>query len=96
MLKMWTHREGSYFESALYEQNIMVTMDNDVHDRLLVDPAYRMWRFQHGEEKVKYISQQLQEAGYNAETLYRNQKYRIPMQKSTYTAVLEAEKIMGI
>lgn len=30
----------------------MVTMDNDVHDRLLVDPAYRMWRFKHGEDKL--------------------------------------------
>ncbi|CAD8055589.1 unnamed protein product [Paramecium sonneborni] len=96
MFKMWTHREASLFESALYEQNIMVTMDNDVHDRLLVDPAYRMWRFQHGEDKLKYIDQQLKQAGYNEERVYRNPKYKLPMQKATYAAVIEAEKVLAI
>lgn len=66
MLKMHTHKEPSLFESSHYAM-AGVGLDNDVHDRLLTDPAYRMFRFKHAHDKLKVWLDALEEAGYGSE-----------------------------
>lgn len=94
MFKMHSHREPSLFESSHYGM-IGVGLDTDVHDRLLTDPAYRMFRHKHGEDKMKVWVDALDEAGYG-DSAHRNQRFKEPLSKVAYETIIEAEKVAGI
>lgn len=41
---MWTHKEATPFESHA-EGSVLMPVNADVRDRILVDPVYRLFRF---------------------------------------------------
>jgi hypothetical protein len=43
IFKIDTHYEGSLFE-AQHSDHVISLVNPDEHDRILVDPAYRLWK----------------------------------------------------
>jgi len=55
ILKMNTHNEPSQSE-FYYADKILAPINADDHDRLVIDPAYRLWKHKHAMDKYQVIS----------------------------------------
>jgi hypothetical protein len=77
--KMNTHFEYSYHETP---ENTYYSMINpDEHDRLLVDPAYRMHKLTHAEEKARVLEHTMKVLDEEAE---KDHTFREPISKVDY------------
>jgi len=83
---MNTHYEFTYHEVP--ENSVYSMVNPDDHDRILVDPAYRMQKLALAEEKAKVIEHTLKELDDEAE---RNTRIRNPISKVDYENLIEAE-----
>ena len=88
-LKMTTHHEYTQFESP--SGYVYSLVNNDDHDRILTDPAYRMAKTHKSEEIFKVYAQSLKQLDQQY-----NETYGIvpnyPMNPVDYTTLLETEK----
>lgn len=87
--KMNTHYEYTNHESP---SNMVYSMINpDEHDRMLIDPAYRLEKTKAIEEKMKVYVMSLKEA--EKEFISTNGIInKIPMNKVDYTTLIDCEK----
>ncbi|MBS1889989.1 MAG: hypothetical protein JST59_01745 [Actinobacteria bacterium] len=84
--KMNTHYEYTYHEVP---ENVYYSMINpDEHDRMLVDPAYRMHKLTLAEDKVKVLEYAMKQIELEAE---RNHSVREPIGKVDYENLLDVE-----
>lgn len=91
---MSAFKYGSHFEHTQFEtpSNMVYSLVNpDDHDRLLVDPAFRMERTKALEDKYKVYISSLREV--ENEYLERfGRTAQIPMSKVTYSTLIDVEK----
>lgn len=91
-LKFMTHFEYTQFETP---SNMVYSMINpDEHDRLLVDPAFRLERTKQLEEKFKVYVGSLQEIEKEFEA-NNGPAIRTPTNKVDYETLIEAEKAIA-
>ncbi|KAL4505960.1 hypothetical protein ABPG72_013721 [Tetrahymena utriculariae] len=87
--KYASHYEYTQFETP---SNMVYSMVNpDEHDRLLVDPAYRMERTKALEEKYKVYTSSLREVEKQFEERY-GRAGQINISKVTYSTLIDVEK----
>lgn len=87
--KYASHYEYTQFETP---SNMVYSMVNpDEHDRLLVDPAYRMERTKALEDKYKVYTSSLREVEHQFEERY-GRAGQISLSKITYSTLIDVEK----
>lgn len=74
-------------------EDIASAIEPHEHDRILVDPAYRLWRFKTKEDQYRVIGQIFDELGYQTEDV--RPKQRIPTTKLAYETSIEAERALA-
>ncbi|EGR32106.1 hypothetical protein IMG5_096630 [Ichthyophthirius multifiliis] len=92
MMSPWkysSHYEYSQFETP--SNNVYSMINPDEHDRILVDPAFRLERTKKLEEKLKVYTGSLREVERKFEEKYGQGVNLIPLSKTTYETMIDVE-----
>jgi len=89
LTKANTHYEHTVYDSP--ENTVYSLISADEHDRVLVDPAYRMQRKAESDMKARVYTMAMED--YEKEKIM-NSKWREPLSKTTYENLINAEVVI--
>ena len=93
LFKMHTSPDPTTSE-FYYADKMLSPINADEHDRLLIDPAYRLWKHRHAADKYIVIAETFRAIEKKIES--SKTQLKMPLQKRIYETVIEAERAYEI